>query len=180
MNISRHVDFVNLMSYDYHSYIWYYPLTGLNSPLFPRSRESGYLRTLNVNFSANYWVSKGMPREKIVIGIPAYGHSYKLVNPLNHGLEAPAKGIGALGDDSFVPYNTLCKFLQSGAQSTFNNESRVPYAYKNDEWISYDDVKSVTEKVRNLFENFKYLKNFYWIFICFRQSGLNPTISKVQ
>ena len=148
INFFRHVDFINLMSYDYHSYVWYYPVTGLNSPLFPRSTENGYLATLNVNFSANYWISKGMPKEKIVIGIPTYGHSYKLDNPLNHDVQAPAKGIGNLGDNSFVLYTAICQFLQSGAQSTFLNDSRVPYAYKNDEWISYDDVTSVTEKVR--------------------------------
>ncbi|XP_033226586.1 chitinase-3-like protein 2 [Belonocnema kinseyi] len=146
--IAEHVDFVNLMSYDYHSYVWYYPVTGLNSPLFSRSIENGYLSTLNVNYSANYWISKGMPKEKIVIGIPTYGHSYQLENPLNHDVQAPAKGVGRLGDDSFVPYTTICQFLQSGAESTFLNDSRVPYAYKNEEWISYDDVTSVIEKAK--------------------------------
>lgn len=138
------------MSYDYHFYVWYYPVTDLNSPLYPRSLESGYLTSLNVNFSANYWVLKGMPREKIVVGIPNYGHSYKLYNPRNHKLQAPASGYGELGNFGFVSYPEICKFLKSGAIKVFVNDSHVPYTYKNSEWISYDDTLSVARKVRKL------------------------------
>ncbi|XP_015439737.1 PREDICTED: chitinase-3-like protein 2 [Dufourea novaeangliae] len=144
--MAKYVDFVNLMSYDYHSYVWYYPVTGLNAPLFPRSAESGYLSTLNVNFSAHYWLAKGMPKEKLIIGIPTYGHSYELDNSLNHGLLAPANGFGKLGDMGFVSYYTVCQFFQNGANSVFENESKVPYAYKDKTWISYDDIRSIYYK----------------------------------
>ena len=135
------------MSYDYHYYVWYYPVTDLNSPLYPRSLETGYLTTLNVNFSANYWVSKGMPREKIVVGIPLYGHSYKLINPSNNKIQAPAEGYGDTGESGFVSYPEICKFLKNGAVRVFVNDSQVPYAYENSEWISFDDVSSIKIKV---------------------------------
>lgn len=144
--MAKYVDFVNLMSYDYHFYVWYYPVTGLNAPLYPRAAEAGYLSTLNTNFSAHYWLSKGMPKEKLIIGIPTYGHSYKLDNPANHDLYAPANGFGNTGNMGFVPYFTVCEFLQGGANSVFDDESKVPYAYKDREWISYDDVTSVRYK----------------------------------
>lgn len=144
--MAEYVDFVNLMSYDYHFYVWYFPVTDLNAPLFPRSTETGYLSTLNVNFSAQYWVAKGMPREKIVVGIPAYGHSYQLDNPLNHNLQAPANGFGKLGIKGFVSYPTICQFFKSGAMKVFNKESHVPYAFKDREWISYDDEESIYYK----------------------------------
>ncbi|XP_015601593.1 chitinase-3-like protein 2 isoform X2 [Cephus cinctus] len=145
--LAQHVDFVNLMTYDYHFFVWYFPITGLNAPLYPRSPEIGYLSTLNVNYSAYYLLSKGMPREKIVIGIPTYGHSYKLDNSLNHEVGSPAKSFGTSGSAGFVPYSTTCKFLHSGAETIFEHESRVPYTYKNDEWISYDDILSVKYKI---------------------------------
>ncbi|XP_076659633.1 chitinase-3-like protein 2 isoform X1 [Halictus rubicundus] len=144
--MAKYVDFINLMSYDYHFYVWYYPITGLNAPLLPCSTDSGYLSTLNVNFSAHYWFSKGMPKEKIIIGIPTFGHTYSLDNPLNHGLLAPTNGVGKLGTLGFVAYFEVCQFLQNGAKSVFDNESKVPYAYKDKEWISYDDVASVRDK----------------------------------
>ncbi|XP_046144789.1 chitinase-3-like protein 2 isoform X2 [Osmia bicornis bicornis] len=146
VEMAKYVDFVNLMSYDYHFYVWYYPITDLNAPLYPRLAESGYLSTLNVNFSTQYWLSKGMPREKLIIGIPTYGHSYRLDNPLNRGLLAPANGFGKLGKMGFVSYYTVCQFLHDGAKSVFDDESKVPYAYKDREWISYDDVTSVYYK----------------------------------
>ncbi|XP_011160586.1 chitinase-3-like protein 2 [Solenopsis invicta] len=144
--MAEHIDFINLMSYDYHFYVWYFPVTDLNAPLFPRCTETGYLSTLNVNFSAQYWIAKGMPREKVVVGIPTYGHTYKLDNPLNHNLQAPTSGFGQLGVKGFVSYPTVCQFLQSGAESVFNKESRVPYAFKGREWISYDNEESVYYK----------------------------------
>jgi chitinase len=143
----RHIDFVNLMSYDYHFYTWYYPVTNFNSPLYPHSLETGYLRFLNVNFSANYWVLKGFPRNKIVIGIPLYGHTYKLYNPSNHKIQAPASDYGDVGYLGYVSYPQVCIFLQNGAVRVFDNDSSVPYAYKNNEWISYDDISSVGNKV---------------------------------
>ncbi|XP_026674886.1 chitinase-3-like protein 2 isoform X2 [Ceratina calcarata] len=144
--MAKYVDFVNLMSYDYHFYVWYYPITGLNAPLYPHATESGYLSTLNVNFSAHYWLLKGMPKEKLIIGIPTYGHSYKLDNPINHDLYAPANGFGNLGSMGFVPYFTVCEFLQNEAKNVFDEESKVPFAYKDREWISYDDVTSIRHK----------------------------------
>lgn len=134
------------MTYDYHFYLPYYPVTDLNAPLYS-DQSSSYLSTLNVNYSANYWISKGMPREKIVIGVPTYGHSFELFNSENHGLHAPAKGFGKLGEQGFVAYSDICQFLKSGATEVFVGKSGVPYVYKDTEWISYDDVKSVALKV---------------------------------
>lgn len=145
--IAEHVDFINLMSYDYHYYVWYLPLTGLNAPLYAKLSDSGYAATLNVNYSAMYWVSKGMPREKIAIGIPTYGHSFKLDNVNNHGIMAPAKGFGHLGISGFTLYPTVCWFINTGANAVYDKDSRTPYVYKDDEWISYDDTTSVLEKV---------------------------------
>lgn len=73
----RNVDFINLMSYDYHFYTKYTPMTGFNAPLFPRNDEHGYFSTLNMNYSAFYWLNKGMDKSKIVIGLPTYAHSFE-------------------------------------------------------------------------------------------------------
>ncbi|XP_015180357.1 PREDICTED: chitinase-3-like protein 2 [Polistes dominula] len=152
-NMAEHVDFINLMSYDYHFFVKYFPVTDFNAPLYPNNMELGYLSKLNVNFSAHYWITKKMPRDKIVVGIPMYGHSYKLDNPLNHNLLAPATGFGQLGSNGFVSYSTICQFLDSGAISVFENTSKVPYAYKDYEWISYDDNQSIYYKTKWILDN---------------------------
>lgn len=71
------VDFINVMAYDYHSYQWYFPITGPNSPLFSSKSDVGFFQNLNINGSIQYWISKGMPKEKILLGMPTYGHSFK-------------------------------------------------------------------------------------------------------
>lgn len=130
------------MSYDYSFYTWYYPLTGLNSPLYPPGPNFEAINT-----SAHAWFSKGMPKEKIVVGIPTYGHTYLLDNRDNHNLNSPARRFGDLGNQGFVGYSAICDFLASGATRKFVEASRVPYAYKDYNWISYDDEQSVKEKV---------------------------------
>ncbi|XP_046422771.1 chitinase-3-like protein 2 isoform X1 [Neodiprion virginianus] len=144
--IAEHVDFVNLMAYDYHFYAPELPFTGLNAPLYRSGKDAGLFATMNVNYSANYWVMKGMPRNKIVVGIPTYGHSFKLQNVENHGLQAPCSGYGLLGYSGFASYPTICGFLNNSATRVFENSSQVPYAYKATEWISYDDIVSVSTK----------------------------------
>lgn len=74
---SRNVDFFNLMGYDFHMYKRYLPFTGFNSPLHKGKFDMGYFATLNIEFSANYWVSKGAPKNKLVVGIPTYGRTWK-------------------------------------------------------------------------------------------------------
>lgn len=75
--MNKYVDYVNLMSYDYHFYTKFTPFTGLNAPLYAVPNEVGYFSQLNINYSANYWNLKGMAKDKIIIGLPTYGHSFK-------------------------------------------------------------------------------------------------------
>lgn len=75
--MAGYVDFVSMMGYDFHSFKWYLPLTGHNSPLYSRADEWTMFSTANLNYTAFYWVQLGMPREKLVIGLPTYGQSYQ-------------------------------------------------------------------------------------------------------
>lgn len=78
--MAKYVDFVSMMGYDFHSFKWYLPLTGHNSPLFQRADEWNMFSTVNLNWTAFYWIQLGMPREKLVIGLPTYGTTYQYVH----------------------------------------------------------------------------------------------------
>lgn len=70
------------------------------------------------------------------------------MNEENHGWDAPSSGVGSVGSDGFTAYNQVCGFMgDSGVQAVFDHESRVPYAFKNKEWISYENEQSVAYKV---------------------------------
>jgi GH18 family chitinase len=70
------------------------------------------------------------------------------MNAANHDWEAPSSGVGSVGSDGFVAYYDVCTFMsQPGTQSVFSYESKVPYAFREKEWISYDNEQSVAYKV---------------------------------
>lgn len=145
--MSEYVDFVNLMAYDFHYYTSYLPVTGPNAPLYSSHIDHGFFTTLNTNSSAYHWVSRGMPNNKIIIGLPTYGHSFTLLNEKNTGWQAPATGLGQMGDLGFVQYPDTCRFLKrDGTRMVFDDEYKVPYAYNGKEWISYDDEQSLGYK----------------------------------
>lgn len=95
--INNYVDFVNIMTYDFNFYSKQTPWTGLNSPLYARHSERGVLGMLNINYSVNYWEQRGLERNKIVIGLPTFAHTFKLVNPFNTKIGAPAEDYGRIG-----------------------------------------------------------------------------------
>lgn len=145
--MAKYVDFVSVMAYDFHFYRSYLPLTGANAPLYPLSSEKGYFATLNTNWSSSYWVLRGMPQEKVIVGLPTYGHSFTLMNVANSGWNAPASGIGKLGFDGFVSYFDSCKFISlEDTKFVFDAENKVPYAYRSQEWISFDNEQSLAYK----------------------------------
>ena len=42
----------------------------------------------------------------------------------------------------------VCKFLDGGAQRHWIESQQVPYAVKGDQWVGYDDERSIGIKVR--------------------------------
>lgn len=50
---------------------------GVNAPLYQRYNENGVMSTLNINASVTYWHTHGMDKNKMVIGLPTYGHSFR-------------------------------------------------------------------------------------------------------
>ncbi len=56
----------------------------------------------------------------------------------------------------------ICQFITNGAKSEWDELQSFPFAYHKNQWVGYDNPRSVTEKVFSL-----------WISrgVCFRASG---------
>ncbi len=52
----------------------------LNAPLYARESESGNASYLNIDWAVNYWLDKGLPREKLVLGLSTYGRAFTLAD----------------------------------------------------------------------------------------------------
>ncbi|XP_061266828.1 chitinase-3-like protein 2 isoform X4 [Bos javanicus] len=150
--LAKDLDFINLLSFDFHG-SWEKPLvTGHNSPLRKGQLDRGTSSYYNVEYAVGYWINKGMPAEKVVMGIPTYGRSFTLASA-ETAVGAPASGPGAAGpitkSSGFLAYYEICQFLQ-GAKITRLQDQQVPYAVKGNQWVGYDDVESVETKVQFL------------------------------
>lgn len=150
--LARILDFINLMTYDFHGYEVYDPITGYNAPLYPKTwREKPVFLSGNTAWAAYKWKEKGMPADKIMVGIPTYGHTWTLENPMYHGKDAPATGTGPDGDEEGYPY--ICKKIANGSTVVYDEDAAVPYTYHDKLWISYDNERSVYEKTKWIIQN---------------------------
>ncbi|XP_076347935.1 chitinase-3-like protein 1 [Tachypleus tridentatus] len=210
-----YVDFINLMSYDYSdSRGW---TTSFNSPLHTSTIATDNRLFLNVEFSVNYWIELGAPSRKLVLGIPFYGRTFTLKDPLVNGIGAPTSGPGRAGpflnetgtlafneelsykictykvnskldllkiykdpykisyeriinllfylQPNFFPstryfyliyisYFKICLNFQTESWLIRQNLfASTPYATRDNQWISYEDMDSITTKVNFLLEN---------------------------
>nr|AAX69085.1 teratocyte released chitinase [Toxoneuron nigriceps] len=149
--VSKYLDFINLMAYDFHG-AWE-SQTGINAPLRVAAADSGDYRGWNVESSVNYWLKQGAPKEKLILGVPLYGRAFTLSNPKQNKIGAPTRGPGAAGpytrEAGMLGYNEICKMLQKRDWNVIYDEERcAPYAYKDQQWVGFDNIKSIREKAQ--------------------------------
>ncbi|XP_048760347.1 chitotriosidase-1-like [Ostrea edulis] len=149
--MSRYVDQINLMTYDFHGGS-FDSKTGHNSPLKGHPQETGNDAYFNVEWALNYWLQKGAPAAKINLGMPLYGRSFTLASTSNSGLFAPDRGAGGqagpyTGEAGFIAYYEVCDMLKSGGVRHWITEMEVPYVVRGDQWVGYDDEQSLRYKV---------------------------------
>jgi chitinase len=62
-----------------------------------------------------YWIQKGAPKDKLNLGIGAYGRSFTLQNAANNGVGAPSTGAGNAGpytqESGYLAYIEVQQFL---------------------------------------------------------------------
>ncbi|XP_072500421.1 acidic mammalian chitinase-like isoform X2 [Notamacropus eugenii] len=149
--LSQNLDFFHVMTYDLHGSWESY--TGENSPLY----DTGSNAQLSVDYAMNYWKNHGAPPEKLIVGFPTYGHSFTLSNSSNHGIGVPTTGPGPAGpytgEAGFWAYYEICTFLKDGATEVWEASEDVPYAYKGNEWVGYDNPRSFQVKAEWLKNN---------------------------
>jgi len=139
----KYVDTVNLMAYDY-----YEPdsdkTTGNHAPLFTDPADP---KKISADRSVHEYTAAGVPAEKILLGVPFYGHAWKNVPDVNHGLFQ--SGLPSPG--TFPGYADIAtKVLNHGFTRYWDEAASAPYLYNstNKVFISYEDTESLTAKCR--------------------------------
>ncbi|TFK03754.1 beta-galactosidase-1-like protein 2 [Platysternon megacephalum] len=151
--LDRAVDFLNLLTFDFHG-SWQ-KVTGHVSPFLQGKEDSKSSSYYNVDYAVTYWRSKGAPAEKLIMGIPTYGRSFTLSSSKT-GIGAPISGPGSpvpfTQEAGLLAYYEICTFTP-GATTERIVEQEVPYSYKGNQWVGYDDEQSITTKVQYLKNN---------------------------
>uniref|UniRef100_T1JDU4 chitinase n=1 Tax=Strigamia maritima TaxID=126957 RepID=T1JDU4_STRMM len=158
LEISKNVDFLNLLTYDFHTS--YEPTANHHSPLYQRPNlpDEDYRANLNVDWTVRYYIQLGVPAFKIIVGIPTYGRGYTLEDGVDGTLGTPVKGPGDKGpatkESGYMAYYEICrKVREEGWTVKKPYPSDVgPYAFKGDQWVGFDDEETVINKA-------KYIKN---------------------
>jgi len=146
--LSQNLDYIHVMNFDYHG-TWE-AFTGINAPL---NAKTGDDKSLTVVGTVQHLLDLGAAKEKIVLGIPTYGHSYTLSDNSKHNVYDPSSGAGLPGPYTQTPgtlgYNEICEEkAQTGWTEVYDDTYAAWYRYKDNSWMSYDDTESVDAKIK--------------------------------
>lgn len=150
-NVCQALDYLHLMGYDFHGN--WEKITDHNAPLYKSGASHPWVgRGHAVANSLNYWMEKGCPAEKIILGIPTYGRGFTLSDPDQYGYGASRSGPSKKGnytnDRGVLAYYEICTMPRDRILT--NNEVKAPALVSGNQWIGYDDEQSVREKVKFL------------------------------
>jgi chitinase len=173
-SIHRYVDWINLMTYDFTG-SWQ-PVTGMNAP----NAKDGP----GIQEAVATYLGAGVPPEKIVLGMPTYGHTFAGVEGSKPGL--PHKGAGpkprCTGEGGSIAYFEVAELLKSGRLvRSWDAATETPYAYDAKEklWVTFDDVESYQKKL-DFLENKRLGGAMFWAIDLDDYANGYPLISTVR
>ncbi|XP_017780174.1 PREDICTED: serine-rich adhesin for platelets-like isoform X2 [Nicrophorus vespilloides] len=157
--LMKYLDWMNILSYDYHSA--FEPSVNHHAPLFPLEEESeyNYDTELNIDHTIKHYMEAGAIGNKLVLGIPTYGRSYTLFNPDANEIGDPADGPGEMGDatreNGYLAYYEICESVKSDEWTVVqpNEDAMGPYAFRDNQWVGYDDEAIVRKKAKYVADN---------------------------
>lgn len=141
----QYLDYVNLMTYDIHGPWDKY--SDFNSPLYNNGDKSPQYK-ISIDSSVEAWLKAGLPADKLIIGLPFYGYSYRVSKNANEGLYQTHN------DGKALSYDSLKKEYINNPQYIryFHHQSLVPWLYDGKTFISYDDYQSIGLKAKYIRE----------------------------
>ena len=188
--LNENLDFLNVWTIGYYTAETKSDSADHHAPLFKRSWDVDDQYT--AAFAVNYWIRKGMSPDKILLGIPLSGQSWKLTSE-DITPPALAAGAGAPGkfttEAGFMAYYEICDAVNSAGWTEIQDPSGAmgPYAVSSNSpkiWVGYDDPAMAVVKSKYVLS-----KNLGGVFVWsvdfddFRNicgGGVNPILTAIS
>lgn len=165
---AQYLDRINIMAYDYHGPFDNPQITGVNAPL---NQDTNPASTYYIAETLHNYINNGVPANKIVLGMPTYGHSYGGVSELTSTDNGPGKPFtvaGAAGPATQQP-GLLAYFEISDMialkQLTFGTDTTTSTAFgynlTTKEWVSFDTPETIALKAQEVL-NQELLGAMFW------------------
>ena len=132
---SKWMSSVNMMCYD-----WYEAAaknTGHDSPLFTSAEDPKHI---SIDAAVKMNLAAGVPKRKLVVGIPFYGRKWTGVEATNNGLWQP---IPARGAD--IVYGDVALLVNApGFMGYWDTTAEAPYLYNSETktFVTYNDAQA--------------------------------------
>ena len=142
--IHQYLDWINLMTYDYHGAWESQGPTNHHSPLFANPQDpSG--NTINSDYTVQLYKASGVPADKLNLGIPFSGKGWQGVQNVNNGLfqpaNNPAPGTWGQGVDEY-------KYIkEKNLPLYWDSEAQASWAYDGNIFWSFDTPDSILNKM---------------------------------
>jgi GH18 family chitinase len=151
--IHQYLDWINLMCYDFHG-PWGGSsdiVTNHHSGLY--AAEQGH-PLLNTEEAVRYYLDMGVPKEKLIVGVPFYGRSYGGVNDTPDGLFSTYTGPGSATTEEegmVFFYDIKRNYLQSH-QLFWDDQAEAPYLYSpsQQDFITFESEESLRLKCQRI------------------------------
>jgi chitinase len=141
------LDWINIMSYDYHGAWDASGPTHHQSALFgsPEDPSSGIIKNYYTDYTVQKHLEAGIPAKKLNIGVPFYGRGWRGVTNENNGLyqqaAGPAQGTNESGMDDYKNIAAL------GYPVYWDPVAEASWCYNGDIFWTYDTPESLKNKM---------------------------------
>ncbi len=139
-----YLDSILVMTYDFHG-AWN-PRTNHHSGLYGSSADpsTGDVRLYNSHDALQAFISRGVPADKLSLGIGFYGRGWTGVGNVNHGLYQNGSAAPGSYEAGIEDYKVL-KLL--GWPGYRDAEARAHWIYNGSTFWSFDDPQAIHEKM---------------------------------
>ena len=142
--IHPHLDWINLMAYDFHGTWEPNGPTNHHANLYPSSTDPTD-PPMSADTAVSGYINAGVPAAKINLGLPFYGHGWASVPDVDNGLHQPAgripKGKWEKGTEDY-------KLLKNkGYPAFYDAAAMAHWIFNGNVFWTYDNEDSIASKM---------------------------------